>query len=48
MYTKEKKHFYLLQIDQEKAFDKIDRTFLFKAMEKMGISPFFINFTNFH
>ena len=29
-YTQEKSnHFYLLQIDQEKAFDKIDRTFLF-------------------
>ena len=44
-YTKEKNnHFYLLQVDQEKAFDKIDRTFLFKTMEKMGISPIFINF----
>ena len=44
-YTKEKNnHFYLLQVDQEKAFDKIDRNFLFKTMEKMGISPIFINF----
>ena len=44
-YTKEKNtHLYLLQIDQEKAFDKIDRNFLFKTMEKMGISPVFINF----
>ena len=44
-YTKEKNnHFYLLQVDQEKAFDKIDRIFLFKTMEKMGISPIFINF----
>ena len=37
-------YFYLLQIDQEKAFEKIDRTFLYKTMEKMGISPVFINF----
>ena len=44
-YTKQKNnHFYLLQIDQEKAFDKIDRTFLYKTMEKMGFSPLFINF----
>ena len=44
-YTKEKNtHLYLLQIDQEKAFDKIDRNFLFKTMEKMGISLVFINF----
>ena len=44
-YTKQKNnHFYLLQIVQEKAFDKIDRTFLYKTMEKMGFSPLFINF----
>ena len=43
-YTNEKNnHFYLLQIDQEKAFEKIDRTFLCQTMEKMGIYPFFIN-----
>ena len=36
-YQKEKKNkFYLLQIDQEKAFDKIDRPFLFQTMEKLG------------
>ena len=36
-YTKQKNnHFYLLQIDQEKTFHKIDRTFLYKTMEKMG------------
>ena len=35
-YTKQKNnHFYLLQIDQEKTFDKIDRTFRYKTMEKM-------------
>ena len=44
-YTKEKNsHLYILQIDQEKAFDKIDRNFLYKTMEKMGISPEFVNF----
>ena len=44
-YTKQKNnYFYLLQIDQEKAFDKIDRAFLYKTMEKMGFSPIFINF----
>ena len=50
-YTKEKNnHFYLLQIDQEKAFDKIDRTFLYKTMEKMGFShysqTFYKHYTN--
>ena len=44
MYKTKKKYFYLLQIDQEKAFDKIDRAFLYKTMEKMGLSPLFINF----
>ena len=44
-FTKEKNnYFYLLQIDQEKAFDKIDRTFLFKTTQKLGISPLYINF----
>ena len=44
-FTKEKNnHFYLLQIDQEKAFDKVDGNFLFKSMQKLGISPLFINF----
>ena len=44
-YTNKKNnHFYLLQIYQEKAFEKTDRTFLYEAMEKMGISPVFINF----
>ena len=37
-------NFYLLQIDQEKAFDKIDRPFPFKTMKKFGISKTFINF----
>ena len=36
--------FYILQVDQEKAFDKIDYDFLFKTMDKMGFSNIFINF----
>ena len=44
-YTNKKdNHFYLLQIYQEKAFEKTDRTFLYETMEKMRISPVFINF----
>ena len=42
--TEKTDNFYLIQIDQEKAFDKIDRPFLFKTMEKLGISKTFINF----
>ena len=42
--TEENDNFYLVQIDQEKVFDKIDRPFLFKTMEKLGISRTFINF----
>ena len=35
-YTKQKNnHLYLLQIDQEKALDKIDRNFLYKTLEKI-------------
>ena len=42
-FTKEKNnYFYVLQIDQEKAFDKIDRNFLFKTMQKLGVSPPYI------
>ena len=38
-YSKEKTpSFYILQVDQEKAFDKIDRPFLFKTMAKLGFS----------
>ena len=44
-YTTEKNNkFYLLQIDQEKAFDKIDRPFLFQTMGKLGLPKTFINF----
>ena len=44
-YTTEKNNkFYLLPIDQQKAFDKIDRPFLFKNMEKLGLSKNFVKF----
>ena len=44
-YQKEKKNkFYLLQIDQEKAFNKIDRPFLFQTMKKLGFSIDYIKF----
>ena len=44
-YTTEKNNkFYLLPIDQEKTFDKIDRPFLFKNMEKLGLSKNFVKF----
>ena len=33
-----------MQINQKKTFDKVDRSFLFKTMNKMGIFPIFINF----
>ena len=42
--TKKNNKFYLLQIDQEKAFDKIDRPFLFQTMGKLGLPKTFINF----
>ena len=41
---KKNSQFYILQIDQAKAFDKIDHKFLFKTMEKMGFTKTFINF----
>ena len=44
-FSKQKKTpFYILQIDQEKAFDKTDRPFLFKTMEKLGFPKSYINF----
>ena len=43
--TKEKKtKLYILQIDQEKVFDKVDHEFLYKTMNKMGFSKNFIQF----
>ena len=35
---------YIMSIDQEKAFDKVDRYFLYQIMEKLGYSNIFINF----
>ena len=35
---------YIVSIDQEKAFDKVDRDFLYKIMEKLVYSEIFINF----
>ena len=44
-YSKEKNpSFYILQVDQEKAFDKIDRPFLFKTMAKLGFLKNYIEF----
>ena len=43
--TKEKNNIlYLLQIDKEKAFDKIDHDFLYKTMTKMRFSNTFVQF----
>ena len=43
--TKEKNSIlYLLQIDKEKAFDKIDHDFLYKTMTKMRFSNTFVQF----
>ena len=35
---------YIVSIDQEKAFDKVDREFLYQIMKKLGYSNAFINF----
>ena len=43
-YTKEKKiPFYILQIDQEKAFNKMDQQFLYKTTETIELYTIFIN-----
>ena len=42
--TKKNKKLYILQVDQEKAFDKIDHDFLYKTMNKIGFSSKFIQF----
>ena len=35
---------YIVPIDQEKIFDKVDRDFLYRIMGKLGYSKTFINF----
>ena len=35
---------YIVSVVQEKAFDKVDREFLYNIMEKLGYSKTFINF----
>ena len=42
--TSKKIKAYIVSVDQEKAFDKVDREFLYKKMEKLGYSELFINF----
>ena len=43
--TKEKNNkLYILQVDQKKAFDKIDHNFLYKIMNKIGFSNKFLHF----
>ena len=43
--TKEKNNkLYILQVDQKKAFDKIDHNFFYKIMNKIGFSNKFLQF----
>ena len=42
--TKKNNKLYILQVDQEKAFDKIDHDFLYKTMNKIGFSSKFVQF----
>lgn len=35
---------YIVSVNQEKAFDKVGREFLFRIVEKLGYSKIFINF----
>ena len=44
MQKKKNNKLYLLQIDYEKAFNKIDHDFLYKTMTKMGFSNTFVQF----
>ena len=42
--TTKKLKSYIISLDQEKAFNKVDREFLYKIMKKLGYSEIFINF----
>lgn len=43
-YTNQKKiKSYLISVDQEKAFDRVDREFLYEVLEKMNFGPNFIS-----
>ena len=44
IFKRKNTQFYILQIDQEKAFDKTSREFLYQTMEKMSLSETFISF----
>ena len=35
---------FIISVDQEKAFDKVDREFLYQIMRKLGYSEIFIKF----
>ena len=37
----------LLAIDQMKAFDRMEFSFIFKALERFGFGPQFISWVNF-
>eukprot|EP01091_Cochliopodium_minus_P008753 TRINITY_DN2035_c0_g1_i7.p1 TRINITY_DN2035_c0_g1~~TRINITY_DN2035_c0_g1_i7.p1 ORF type:complete len:1125 (+),score=171.41 TRINITY_DN2035_c0_g1_i7:1327-4701(+) len=42
--SKEKEELYVLFLDFEKAFDRVDHDFLIEALRRMGFGPRFINF----
>ena len=44
LWTKKNINSYIVSVDEEKAFDKVDREFLYKTIEKLGYSKIFINF----
>ena len=37
-------NYFIISIDQEKAFDKVDREFLYQIMRKLGYCEIFIKF----
>ena len=44
MAIHKKRPLYIISLDQEKAFDRVDWEFMFLVMEKMGIPETFINY----